>query len=84
MSRDPKYYCHVILSIIRIGQYNYIDVVQLVSCQTPLHGQVVDKSGSGKSRAQHLDMSRCWVLPFCCPLVADLQRTSCRQAVDKL
>ena len=62
----------------------YIDAVQHVSYQTLLHGQAVDKSGSGKSRAQHLDMSRCWALPFWCPLVADLQRTSCRQAVDKL
>ena len=59
-----------------------IDVVQLVGCQTPLHGQAVDKSGSGKIRAKNLDMSRCWALPFCCPLVADLQRTSCRQVVD--
>ena len=75
MSRDPKYYPHWLI---------YVDVVQLVGCQTPLHGQVVDKSGSGKIRAQHLDMSRSWALAFFCPLVADLQRTSCRQVVDKL
>ena len=50
MSRDHKYYPHWLI---------YIDVVQLVGCQTPLHGQAVDKSGSGKSKAQHLDMSRC-------------------------
>ena len=38
MSRDTKYHPHWLI---------YIDVVQLVGCQTPLHGQAVDKSGSG-------------------------------------
>ena len=71
MSRDPKYYPHWLI---------YIDVVQLVGCQTPLHGQVVDKSGSGKIRAQHLDMSRCWALAF---FVRWWQICN-RQVVDKL
>ena len=37
-------------------------------------------SGRGMSRAQHLDMSRCWALPLFCPLVVSLQRT-CPQRI---
>ena len=72
MSHDSKYYPHWLI---------YMNVVQLVSCQTPQHGQAVDKSGSGKSRAQHLDT--CQDVGLCRFFVRWWQICN-RQAVDKL
>ena len=54
-STKSEFRAEVLSALVDIS----IDVVQLVSCRTPLDIQAVDKSGCGKSRAQHLDMSRC-------------------------
>ena len=46
-----------------------VNIFQLVSLSKAFmigYGYIVGMWGSGESRAQQLDRSRCWALPFLC------------------